>query len=353
MSEEIIYKKIEETLVASARFVLKERGELPGMIDSVRRQIPEAAIAGAPIVTLWFVSNATEGYAAELGFPVKQPVDADGIETKTIPPLEVLSLVHKGSMENLRESYGTLYGYTNAHSLISDEFTREVYHELSDPGDVRIELQFVIHNWHRLLSENVERALGDQARDEVVQEGGELILDWGADDRFQWVVGAMDRLSRLTTDERQRYDIVSRCAHVFPRNLIDDLREVYQAARVESRDGLEAIDALIAYMDSQRAWGSIPTREGHVLTWVKAPRDRQGYENAETDLERRKAYCFCPLIRNHMDQEIPATFCNCSSGWFRQQIEGAIDQPVHIEITESLLMGHDRCQFVIYLPDNL
>ena len=87
--------------------------------------------------------------------------------------------------------------------------------------------------------------------------------------------------------------------------------------------------------------------------WVKNPRDKQGYENATTDLERRKAYCFCPLIRDHMDREIPTTFCNCSSGWFRQQIEGAIGQPVHIEIAESLLKGHERCQFVIYLPENL
>ncbi|MBN1180066.1 MAG: hypothetical protein JXD18_12710 [Anaerolineae bacterium] len=352
--QEITYKQLEPTLTASASFVITARAELPGLIDSVRQQIPEAAIAGPPVCTLWYVSNVSGGYAVDVGFPVTQPVETEALHTQMSPALEVLALLHTGPLAAVRESYGALHAYADARSLISDERTCEVYLDLSGyPDVVQVELQFVIHNWHRLLGESVERALGVEARREVLGEGDALVLDWSDDERFRWVVGAMERLNRLAPTARGRYEIVSRCAHVFPAAPIDDLRAAYQAARVETDDLLEAVDALIDYMKGAPGWGDVPRREGRVLYWIKAPRDRQGFEAATTDLERKKAYCFCPLIRNHLDQPIPDTFCNCSSGWFRQQFEGAFGLPVHIEIVESLIKGDDCCQFAIYLPEDL
>ncbi len=63
----------------------------------------------------------------------------------------------------------------------------------------------------------------------------------------------------------------------------------------------------------------------------KKPRDPVGCEAARTDRERRKAYCFCPLVRNHMDQDMPVT----------------------VEIEQSVLRGDDRCGFAVRLPDDL
>jgi predicted hydrocarbon binding protein len=50
---------------------------------------------------------------------------------------------------------------------------------------------------------------------------------------------------------------------------------------------------------------------------------------------------------------MPASFCYCGAGWFRQQWEGAIGSSVQIDIVESILNGDDRCQFAIRLPDDL
>ena len=47
------------------------------------------------------------------------------------------------------------------------------------------------------------------------------------------------------------------------------------------------------------------------------------------------------------------TFCYCSAGWERQQWEGAIGQPVRVDVVKSLLKGDDLCEFAIHLPEDL
>ncbi len=85
----------------------------------------------------------------------------------------------------------------------------------------------------------------------------------------------------------------------------------------------------------------------------KKPRDPKKHEAAKDDVERRKAYCYCPLVRDHIDQGMPANFCYCGAGWFRQQWETAIGKPVTVEIVKSVLKGDDVCQFAVHLPEDL
>ena len=179
-----------------------------------------------------------------------------------------------------------------------------------------------------------------------------LGLESTVDERFRWVKGAMERLNDLA-DEDKRYDIVSSCAHVFPRGQIEKLRLVYEDVKTKTKDSLKAVDAVIEFMDQDPGWGQRPLREGKVIYSSKAPRDPKGYEEAEGEAEKKKAYCFCPLVRNHLDQGMPVTFCYCGAGWYRQQWEGAIDRPVRVEIVKSIVKGDDVCQFAIYLPDDL
>ena len=117
-------------------------------------------------------------------------------------------------------------------------------------------------------------------------------------------------------------------------------------------DEHQALDAVIAFMDADPGWGTTPVREGNTLRIIKQPANRPAYEKAETHEERRRAYCFCPLIRDHLDDGISPTFCNCSSGWFRKQWEGATGKPVRVEIVRSLLKGHDACEFLVHIPES-
>jgi hypothetical protein len=109
------------------------------------------------------------------------------------------------------------------------------------------------------------------------------------------------------------------------------------------------VDAVIEFMERDPGWGEKPLREGRVIYSTKKLRDPQ----AQTEAEKRRAYCFCPIVRDRLDQGMSTTFCYCGSGWFRRQWEGALGRPVRIEIAQSIVKGDDVCQFAIHLPDDV
>jgi effector-binding domain-containing protein len=348
----IEHKRLEGTLVATIGLVLKTRDELPPVLDELRRHIPVEHIVGPPFCVFQFVTSVKQGFDAAVGFPVSRPVEAGRIKTRALPALEVLSFMHRGPFEELRESYGKLYGSTAAQGLISDEFCREVYWNLEDHYDSEIEVQFVLHNWNELLRKNLERVVDEETRRQVLAGDAVPTVESTLEERFRWVKGVVGRLDKLA-DEGQKYDVVSSCAHVFPKGQIDKLKAVYESTRAKMADPLDAVDAVIAFMAQDPGWGERPRREGHVIYSSKSPRDAQGYAKATTREEKRQTYCFCPLVRSHLDQGMPPTFCYCGAGWYRQQWEGATGKSVRIEIAQSLLKGDDVCQFAIHLPEDL
>jgi effector-binding domain-containing protein len=346
----IKHQRLDGTLVAGCRPVLRARSEVPAILCGLRQCIPAEYIAGPPFGIFQFVTSVEDGFDVEVGYPVSQAVEADGIKTRRLPSVEVLALLHEGPMEKLRDSYRQLYGSAAAHGLISHEFCREVYWDLDDPEDSRIEVQFVLHDWQGLLRENLDRVLGERTRQEVMQGGDRVDIESTVDERFRWVKGAIERIDRLA--DETKYDIVSGCAHVFPSRQVGKLKVVYEDARAKTSDPLAAVDAVIEFMDTDPGWGERPLRRGNVIYSSKAPRDPQGHANAKSEKEKREAYCFCPLVRSHLDEGMPIAFCYCGAGWYRQQWEGAIGRPVRIEIVQSILKGDDVCQFAIHLPYN-
>jgi effector-binding domain-containing protein len=351
-AQSIQHKKFAPTLVASTRFNLKKREEMRAVLDELTQAIPSAHIAGPAFCIFQFISSVSEGFDVKVGFPVSQAVQTDAVKTRTLPAMEVLALVHQGPVENLRESYGKLYSYAAEHGLISDEFSREIYLDANDPTGNETELHFVLHDWNELLGKNLERVLGQKARRKVMQGEEKITLEASVDERFCWVKGVIERLDRLA-DTGQKYDILSSCAHVFPKGQIAKLQAVFESARAETNDPLQAADAVLEFMAQDPGWIEGAFREGHVIYAAKSPRDPQGHKDAQTEAERKKAYCFCPIVRNHLDQGMPVTYCYCGSGWYRQQWEGAIGKPVQIEIVQSILKGDEVCQFAVHLPDDL
>ena len=348
----IKYKTIKEILVATIRLNIKERKELYSVLDELTQHIPREHIIGPTFCIFQFISSIKEGFDVEVCLPVAQAVETGNINTRILPKMEVLSLVHTGPLKELSETYRKLYGCASEHGLISDEFCREVYLDSNDPAGGEIELQFVLHNWNRLLSRNLERVLGKETRREVMRGSDELALSSTVDKRFQWVKGVIERLNKLA-DEGQKYDILSSCAHIFPGEQIEKLKVIYEKARNKTDDPRKAIDAVIEFMGEDPGWGERPLRKENVIYSTKQPRDPQGYEKAKSDAEKRRAYCFCPLVRNHLDKGMSNTFCYCGAGWYRQQWEGAIGKPVRIEVVKSVLNGDDVCRFAIHLPEDL
>ena len=191
----IEHKTIKEMLVAFIRLNIKERKELYTVLDELTRHIPKEHIMGPGFCIFQYVTSVKQGFDVEVGLPVAQAIETDRIKTRIFPKMEVLSLVHTGPVEKLKETYGKLYTSASEHGLISDEFCREVFLDSNNPAGGEIELQFVLHNWNELLGRNLERVLGKEARQEIMQGSDELTLTSTINERFHWVKGGQWRNS--------------------------------------------------------------------------------------------------------------------------------------------------------------
>ncbi len=330
--------------------MLDGREGIRAALRELRALVPEDAVAGPPFCIIQFVTSVTEGHDAEVGVPVSRDVENGVVTTRALPAMEVLSLTHTGPPESLGESYSALYGHASKLGIVSDEFCREVYPDWDVAA--RVEIQFVIHSWNALLGEHAARVLGEDVAAGVMAGAGGIGIDATVDERFRWVKAAVERVDAVATEE-QRYDILSSCAHVFPEAQAEKLRDIFGQAKAETGDGLRAVDAVLDFMDADPGWGDRPQRDGRVIYSTKKPRDQTAYDKAETDAERRKAYCFCPLVRDHLDDGMSTTFCYCGSGWFRRQWEVATGLPVSIEIVRSVLRGDDACEFAVTLSEDV
>jgi effector-binding domain-containing protein len=348
----IRYRQVPATPVATTRLQAKSRADLRAALRSLAERLPAGDVDGPAFCIYQFISSYTEGFDAEVGFPLRPGAEIEGVQTRTMPGMQVLSLRHEGPLEALRQRLISLYDFAADQGIISDEFRREVYWDHDDPEGQRIELEFVIHDWQGLLAGNAARVLGAEAGRQIVAGGQAPGLESSVDERFQWIKGAVGRLEGLAGDD-QRYEVLSRCAHVFPRGQIAKLGTVFEQTRHRTGDAWQAVDAVLAFMIEDPGWGVRPVRRGTTIYATKNPRDPQAHARATSDAERKRAYCFCPLVRDHLDGGMPDTFCYCSAGWERQQWEGAIGRPVRVRVSQSLLKGDEVCSFAIELPADL
>jgi len=346
--DQVQYREVDQTWIAFRKLVLEDRYQLPELFQSLRREVPEEVITGPPFCIIQFVTSVTDGYDVEICVPVQAAYGETSDNARLLPGREILAMVHEGPITELGSSYRTLFAGAAERGIISDEFCQEIY---LDPEDLnRVEIQFVIHPWEGLLENHLSRVLGEEAASQVASGREALTVFSNLADRFQWVHNTVTNLER-TAEDGECYEVLSSCAHVFPASQIVKLREVFLEKEKEQGDFLKSVDAVIDFMANDPGWGEGARREGYTIYSAKNPRDPAGFEKAKTREEKMKAYCFCPLIRENLDQGMPPVFCYCGSGWYRQQWEGTTGRPVKIEILRSLLRGDELCEFAITLSE--
>jgi effector-binding domain-containing protein len=346
----IFYKKLESTMIAFIKTRVDSREEIPVLFERLRAVCGEFINGDALVI---FHGGAVkDGFLIEAAFPVTHPVEADvnhpmgEIHTRILEAAPALTMTHYGSHQTIRKTVLKVYEYMGKHAWTTSLFWREMYRVL-DPAapekDVT-EVQIILHEWDRLLAEGAEKVLGAEARRMLMQGIGSITPSSSFDDYTTWIQGAIERLDALTDDDEIKCRVVSHCAHVFPQERIDHLRAIYERGE---------FDDILREMYTDDFWYEEPVRRGNVLYMRKNPFNPEGYANAATPAERRKAYCHCPFVHPYLD-EIPAklslTFCFCGAGWYRRLWEGILGRPVMIEHVETLLKGHDQCTLTITLP---
>jgi hypothetical protein len=345
----IEHKKVGGVLFASIRSNVMGREDVAEKIDILLQGISAENILGPAIMIRNFMHSYPEGMDVEVGFPVNREIVEGQITTRQLPEYEVLAREHSGGLDTLGETYQAVFGCQSEYGLITDEFCIEILHD-NNPHEGRIEIMMVLHDWHALFGKHLNRVMGEVVEEAVMEGRDTISLETSVNNRFEWVKGAVDRFDQIS-DDFQRYEVISSCSHVFPRDLADKMRVVYQREIQAGNDMYVAVDAVISFMDEDPGWApGRRVRDGNIIYITKRPSNPEAYEKATTDLERKKACCFCPIIRENIDQGMSPTFCYCSSGFERKQWEVALSQPVKIDVVKSLLKGNMQCQFAVHLP---
>lgn len=336
----ISHKTLDEMLIASIRFQLHKRAELKTKFEQLFQHCKGDICGPSFIVYHW--GTGIKPFDIEAGVPVTQTVETDEINSRILEGGDALTILHYGSLDTAKKSLGTLNEYMESHGIISAPSAREVYLEtnLETPDKNVTEIQVMLLGWEQRFVKHVECVLGTEAKESIVQGVENLSPESSIKERVTWLKAAINRLSDLADDE-QKYQILSNCGHIFSQDRIMKLKAIYEL----NKD----IDEVLEAMREDPEWYETPVREGNIIYVGKNPYNSEGYKAAKTAAEKKKFYCHCSMIRDHMD-EISPTFCNCGAGWYRQQWEGILEKQVRVEILKSLVKGDDECYFAIHLP---
>jgi effector-binding domain-containing protein len=346
----ILYKKLEPTQIVSFKTVVESRAEIPQLFERLRLACGDLINGDAMVI---FHGGAVkDGFLIEAAFPLESTKQVStslckgGIHTRTLEPAAALTMIHFGAHQTIRESVLEVYDYLGKHAWTASLFRREIYRvlDLDAPEKNVTEIQVILHEWDRLLAEGVDEVFGTNARQKIMQGIESITPSSSFEDYLSWIQSAIHRLDALTDDEDNKCRAVSRCAHVFPQERIDHLRGIYERGEV---------DDVLKKMYTDKFWYEKPVRRGNVLYMRKNPYNPEGYANAATPAERRKAYCHCPFVHPYLDEtpsRLSPTFCYCGAGWYRRLWEGILGQLVKIEHVETLLKGNDQCTLAITLP---
>lgn len=337
----------EEILFAGIRKPIKKREELKPRIEELR-----AACAGkivGPLTHIIRFDTPVDGIDSETGFPVSAVVKAGDIKTHTLRKLHFYSLVHEGPVDTISETSGKLYQYMNKTGLSPELELVEIYHhsdsQSSQTQKIQVMASFLA--WPEVYREQLVRVLGE-GRARKIWTGGEKIRPHTlVDERCAWVAESINRLKEYTNVEQQ-FDILSRVALIRPIEGITKFKRLYE----KTRDINAIFQAKNEQLEKTRTGGFIdpPRFDGKILHMSKVSYNRKKYMEAKTHREKRKAYCFCNLVREADNPQIDPIFCYRAAGWDRQFWEPILGVEFKkCRITHSILKGDDFCAWDFYL----
>lgn len=97
-------------------------------------------------------------------------------------------------------------------------------------------------------------------------------------------------------------------------------------------------------------------RQGDKIIVKKIPHMAKEYLAEKDEQKKRYYYCHCPWVKEafkESESPISPVFCNCSAGFYRAYWEIVFDEPVRVDVVESLLKGDSICKFAVYIPESI
>ena len=210
----------------------------------------------------------------------------------------------------------------------------------------------MVTGWLEKFAESIANIASEAVKKEVMKGSEELGSRPTPSRRARWIKGAMERLDAMVDGTARKQIMIHTCPHTYPRKRIEKLRKQYRQ--------LGNINALLEIMYNDKSYlgtsyYDCPQRQGNTVYITKVPRNPKSYQNAQTVLERKLAYCHCPWVRAALktQEAVSPIFCYCSTSWDKQLWEGILGKPIEIEILESLLKGDSHCVHAFHLPEDV
>jgi hypothetical protein len=97
-------------------------------------------------------------------------------------------------------------------------------------------------------------------------------------------------------------------------------------------------------------------RKGNIVYAEKIPYMTKKFLNETDENMKNYYYCHCMWVREALkngDIKVPSKFCECSAGYYKNQWDVILDQPVNVDVVETILDGNPRCLFAIHLPEEV
>lgn len=220
--------------------------------------------------------------------------------------------------------------------------------------------------WLSKFASCLEMVAGKEIALRVMAGSQALSADSSRADVINWSRLAMERLDDLV-EEHDRRDIMAGCACEYPKADLAELRAAWEASqdldlvhtmlRVRFESFLENVLHLESDLIQEivsRGWGLAGVRQGRTILATKIPKSghlRSYFQETDPGL-RRQYYCHCPRIRDALksSETLSPTYCYCGAGYYKGIWEEILQQPVEVELLQSVLQGDDVCQVEVRLP---
>jgi predicted hydrocarbon binding protein len=220
--------------------------------------------------------------------------------------------------------------------------------------------------WLIKFSTCLDEVAGEETRRQVMAGSDTLSAESSSEEVIAWTQGAMERLGALA-DEHTARQVMTGCACQYPKQGLQAARLTYEKtgdlalvhgmlqAQFEAflRHSLELREEYVEQVVG-RGWGLAGILDGNRILATKIP--KSGYLAAymeETDPEkRRQYYCHCPRVREILktQESLPVSYCYCGAGFYKGIWEEILQEPVEVEVLESVLDGAEVCSIAVYLP---
>ena len=172
----------------------------------------------------------------------------------------------------------------------------------------------------------IEKDLGEELLLEVMQDSDKYSL-FKAPEKAIWWSSAVERLEKGAGTDKA-IEIMKQCGQ---KCCGQGMRKTAKRLMGESKSMEEFLEKASTY----------EVKEGEIEYTLKDVNTIIGIFNR----------CFCGQVKQTKRPFKNKTYCQCSAEFHKQFFQAALEKPIEVELTQSIISGAKACKFVIHIKE--